>query len=349
MSELRFAGLGETWKTMLIDRRHFISSLEPAGAAELFKASVTNIEMAISSYCNRRCPYCPNKDVDRHSQRHLMADGVFFNIMKYLKSIAYAGEICLHRYNEPLADRDYALARINDVRTFLPDAAIVIYTNGDYLDAEYLRLLREAGVSCINATVHAPPEGSTFATLTARLDERLRKLGLPWRLVEDNPGLRVAELDAGAGMRFSYTAHDFFLRDGAGNVAMLDRGESLKANKQFRRTQACLVLFNELQVEWDGTLLPCCNIHADVPAHRSYRLGRITADNNPFCEWTNENFVAWRRTLLSNELKSAPCTTCDYALLDDTPETRAWVDQNRRRFISKGDREDIPERVVTEL
>lgn len=313
-----------------VDQRHFLSPLAPADARALFKASVVNVEMAISSYCNRRCPYCPNKDVDRRTAHYRMDDGVFLNIMRHLKDIAYSGEICLHRFNEPLADRDYALARIRQVRQFIPAAAIIIYTNGDYLDGEYLRLLGEAGIACIAATVHAPPEGANFTTLAAQLGERVRQLGRNWRLVEDRPGLRVVEIEAGPRMRLFYTARDFF-QIGSDGPEMLDRGQSLDAGKTYRRDQPCLQPFTELQVEWDGTLLPCCNIHTDVAAHQAHFLGRVAAETDLFAEWTNAAYAAWRRTLFSNRLKPSPCTSCDHALLDDTPAMRQWVERTGAR------------------
>jgi molybdenum cofactor biosynthesis enzyme MoaA len=61
---------------------HFRPLLDPAEAETLFKQAVKTIEISISSYCNRRCPYCPNAIVDRISQKHLMSDGLFLNVMR---------------------------------------------------------------------------------------------------------------------------------------------------------------------------------------------------------------------------------------------------------------------------
>ncbi|MBV8634134.1 MAG: radical SAM protein, partial [Burkholderiaceae bacterium] len=130
---------------MQVFKEHFIPNLDPLMAASVFKRSVHNIEMALSSYCNRRCPYCPDSIVDRISKKYYMSDELFINIMTQLRSINYSGVLAFHRYNEPLADKAYALARMSSARTFLPNAVFRIFTNGDYLTADYIRELVAIG------------------------------------------------------------------------------------------------------------------------------------------------------------------------------------------------------------
>ena len=129
-----------------IGQEHFNEIIAPRAAARLFKKSVQLVAFSISSFCNRRCTYCPNSVVDRKSKQNFMSDDLFFNIIKQLAKIDYSGQINITRYNEPFSDKEYALSRITDIRKALPNAPIVIYSNGDYLDRPYLDELAKTGV-----------------------------------------------------------------------------------------------------------------------------------------------------------------------------------------------------------
>jgi radical SAM protein with 4Fe4S-binding SPASM domain len=84
--------------------------------------------------------------------------------------------------------------------------------------------------------------------------------------------------------------------------------------------------FDQLQIEWDGQMLPCCQIQPDAYEKDKYTLGRLTPTSDVFLEWTNANYVQWRKDLFSYEPKRAPCSTCSYGGFPaDTQETRARV------------------------
>jgi hypothetical protein len=83
-----------------------------------------------------------------------MSDELFFGVMLQLQQINYSGLLRLNRYNEPLADREYALSRISTAKKYLPDCTLVIYTNCDYLNKEIVQDLVNAGVSVIEGTAH---------------------------------------------------------------------------------------------------------------------------------------------------------------------------------------------------
>lgn len=316
-----------------IYREHFIDSLDASTAAQLFKASVCNVEISISSFCNRACPYCPNALIDRKSTRNFIDDAVITSILNQLCSIQYEGRIAIHRYNEPLADKDYAIRRIQEIRSFLPAATLAVVTNGDYLTKKFVHELRDSGVSHIIASSHALENDSTPEALLRRQDEGLHRLGLPFTYLQNREEGRYAVVDVGEGMIMQWNAINYYHRNADGVSTMLDRGQSLPFETHYSRTDPCPSPFTELQVEWDGKVLPCCNIHSDLPVHEKYVLGQIDAETNIFLVWTNPNFVAWRKELFSYKLKSSPCTACHYSCMDDTPELRAFVEDFRKRLI----------------
>ena len=106
---------------------------DPARKRDLFKASVSNVEIEVSAFCNRACWFCPNAVVDRRGAKNIMSDETYSQIMSDLESIDYDGTVAFHRYNEPLADRPYILRRIAECARRLPRANPKIFTNGDYL------------------------------------------------------------------------------------------------------------------------------------------------------------------------------------------------------------------------
>lgn len=316
----------------MIHPEHFCADLTSAQAAELFKKSVRSVEISISSYCNRRCPYCPNSKADRISQRNFMSDDLFLSVMRQLCRIDYANEIALNRFNEPLADRDYAMKRIREIRAFLPKAKITVFTNGDYLDASYVRELGAAGVSWVMATMHEPPGGATYAEVVEAQERFIQRIGLPHTVVSDEPEVaRLVYLQTGTAMGFSLWARNFHRRDSDGVLWMQDRGQSMPVDKGMLRTTPCYIPFVQLQIEWDGELLPCCQIQPDVFAKGQYTLGRLTAASDIFLEWTNRNYLQWRNELFSYEAKKAPCATCNYGgMAVETPALREMVADWRR-------------------
>ena len=113
----------------------------------IFKKNVKLIEIGIFSFCNRKCWFCPNSIVDRFSKNVELDEDLFIKILKELQEIDYSNSLYLHRYNEPLYNKDLLLKRIKQAREYLPKSVIKIVSNGDYLTREYLKELEECGVN----------------------------------------------------------------------------------------------------------------------------------------------------------------------------------------------------------
>lgn len=300
---------------------HFVRDLAPDQARTLFKTSVAKIAFAISSYCNRKCTYCPNSVADRKTHKNFMSDALFFSILRQLCQINYRGIIYIHRYNEPLADKDYTLSRIRDIRVFVPNARVQIFTNGDYLDRAYLDELAALGVDEIQATVHAGPGGLTdIESLRKEQDRRTAELALPFEFYyEDN--VRIASAQHPRGLKMYYNAHDFYRGMDQGDTWAYDRGGVIAIPRKYVRRKPCFVQFGEMEIEWDGTLLPCCQVNNDAFPHDDFVLGKLKPEDDMFVTWTNANYVKWRIAMSSEDAKAAPCTTCTYGELSDTDTT----------------------------
>ena len=63
--------------------------------------------------------------------------------------------------------------------------------------------------------------------------------------------------------RASFRDLDFIMRSVNIQSNPSNRGSSLDTNADLRRTQPCLRPFDELQIECDGTLMPCCELRSN--------------------------------------------------------------------------------------
>jgi len=130
------------------------------------------IEIETNTSCNRRCIHCPNSIYDRGliENEQLMPTALFNKIIDELSEIEYDGKISPVFYGEPLLDR-----RIGDlmryVRKKLPEAKILIYTNGDFLTYGKYSELVEAGVDEFLATQHGEDIPAAMKDLYAHFQD----------------------------------------------------------------------------------------------------------------------------------------------------------------------------------
>ena len=112
------------------------------------------VELEVNSMCNRSCDYCPVSVLpDVPPVPKMMPDEVLERALEELVHIGFAGRVSYHFYNEPLARKD--LERIvRRVRTALPDAFQLLYTNGDLLTDERQAALIDAGLDHTLVTRH---------------------------------------------------------------------------------------------------------------------------------------------------------------------------------------------------
>ena len=111
------------------------------------------IEMEINSRCNLRCIYCP---VSINAPIHLpqlMSRTVLDRLLSELERLEFSGRVSYHFYNEPLLHPDLDTV-IAEVKSRLPGARHVLYTNSERLDEKKYWQLRTAGVGLFVVTSH---------------------------------------------------------------------------------------------------------------------------------------------------------------------------------------------------
>jgi hypothetical protein len=308
---------------------HFI--VNPRDARAFFKATVSQINLETSSYCNRSCSFCPNSANNRRSaeaKTNCMSMSLFENIVNDLQSIDYSGTVSLSRYNEPLAD-PMLLERIRFCRAKLPKAFIIVFTNGDFLNRNRIQLLAEAGCSMLRISLYIK-ESEEYAynfiqfnrDMGKEIDRFIKRLGLEYRLHRNIPGSCEATI-------FYEGEMDIFLvgRNYYDSRYRLSRGNCVNgAHAISQRTSPCFSSFYTMDIEYNGTVMPCCNLLSDYPNHQKYIVDTlIDKPGSLFKVYSGSTAVQWRRSLSNFSPKDAPCDKCGLVIVKECAETRAIV------------------------
>ena len=284
---------------------HFrpIDNLE--AAKSLFKHSVNLVEIEAFSYCNRTCWFCPNSFIDRRSTNIYMPEAIHIAILEQLAEIDYDGKISYSRYNEPLADK-IILKRIQQARHFLPQAHLHTNTNGDYLNNAYLHELKAAGLNSLNIQIylanHEHYDHEKMRKTMLKVQERLELTG---KIVKEQQDEWLeAQLDF-EGLTIRQYARNF-------DINGCSRGDTLPIFQNYQRTEPCFSPFEHLYIDYNGKVIPCCNIRSDVEQHQQAIVGDLVKDLSIFKIYAGKSLSQWRKNLVSFSKKGGLCANCRF-------------------------------------
>jgi radical SAM protein with 4Fe4S-binding SPASM domain len=304
---------------VVLSSLHFASRLSVEQKRAAFKASVRQINVETSTQCNRRCSYCSNSLHDRRSANTYMDDAVFERMVTELQSIDYGGLLTFVGYNEPLMHSEDLERRLAFARPRLPNTRITLFSNGDYLDADVLKMLEERGLDELYLTVHAPDydEGSALQ----RMCDLAKKLELKPSIYKFVPGAKL-ELSLTGSKIGILIRHADMQRVGHNHGGAVP-GAGVKVEG---RTAPCGVSLISFNVGYTGNVYPCNVVVADIPQHDHCIMGNLK-DASIFDIYTGDKFIAWRRELLIEGRKGDPCAVCP-SFCDSTPGN--WSDMVRQ-------------------
>jgi radical SAM protein with 4Fe4S-binding SPASM domain len=308
-----------------VKAEHFTRSVPREAAQAIFKSSVTQVEIEVFTYCNRKCWFCPNSYIDRKSKNIYMDEDLYLRILLELGSIDYCGVITYSRYNEPLADR-IILTRLRQARELVPNAILSTHTNGDYLHREYLEELKDSGLNRLRVQTYLGNKTKFSDTrILTRMSRQLNRLGFPYEFTMVSPGVRYMAKVRVRGMEVTVDARNF-------DVIGVDRGQTIALPQTYNRVSPCLVVFQHLYIDYDGSIVPCCNIRSDEPRHKQYVVDKLVDGKTIFEVYANSSLADWRRSLLTYGKKKPPCDTCSYEALPDNADLRATTNAIALRY-----------------
>lgn len=277
-------------------------------ARKLFNKWVETIEIEAFSYCNRNCWFCPNSSIDRKSNNSYLDFETYKSILNDLSSIGFSGQLSFSRYNEPFSDErifDY----ISLARKILPKVRIHSNTNGDYLSFDMLEKATKSGLDSIVAQLYLPKNKNNIENVIKykaifdskfdnKISSQLVKEDIDW--LEWN-----YEYD---GLRFSLRWRDFSLNG-------VNRA-NIPVGQQRSRISPCILPVRSIYIDYNGSIMPCCNLRSDYEQHKQAILGVVSEDISLFDIYGNKKSAAWRKSLSDFSSKEGVCEKCTFDELE---------------------------------
>jgi radical SAM protein with 4Fe4S-binding SPASM domain len=230
------------------------------------------VAIEISSYCNRKCSYCPVSKETEKIPKMFMEMDLFKIIIKQLQDINFSGSIMYHFYNEPLLDERLP-EFISYVDVNLPKCNSRVFTSGDFLTPHLADSLFDAGLHDIVVTDHNLKPGRVEKRIAPILEKYGDKISM--NRLYDRPILN---------------------RGGAVEVAELEKKK--KGN--------CTVVYEELNITYTGDVLLCSSDY-----HRSKVYGNIN-EKNILDIYNNDDYVKARKAIISGVPYYDICVDCNY-------------------------------------
>ena len=295
----------------IVDRRSLEhdAGLDARAKRDLFKRNVDLVELEPHAYCNRTCSFCPNATIDRLTVKTTLDRALYESVLDDLKSISYDRVLRFARYSEPMA-HEHIYEMVALARRRLPAATIDIVTNGDYLNPRALARLREAGLSVLRVSVYMR-RGVSWSVEAAR--DEIARLGRRIQLEpawDASTATTVGASFPTPGLPIVAFSHNF---DETG----YDRGQLIEqlVDKSWVRRSPCFLVFSNFTVDFNGTVMPCCNLRSDHPKHKAFAVGDL-GRSSIFDVYAGAEFTAWRRSLATVGEKADPCRTCRQKALE---------------------------------
>ncbi len=210
------------------------------------------IAIETNARCTRTCWFCPVKYNKRPNE--FMDIKLIENLAQQLKDIDYKGRVEFFMYNEPMLD-DRLLDIILMYRSLLPRACLMVSTNADLVkDYTQFQALYDAGVNQLQVNIYSNVP-------------RWREVG---RMLEKTTAISVNNVYSYiTAKRQEYSLEQKYDKKISPNSPKIGRFElsnrsglipSLPALKEPLK-KMCVRPFRQMQVNWKGEVVLCCNDH----------------------------------------------------------------------------------------
>ena len=182
----------------------------------------------------------------------------FTSLIDQLKEINYSNTISFSRYNEPLAFYDLTKKYVDYIKQNL-DCKIVSNTNGDYLNIENIELFDELTI------MDYAGKGKEW-----------------WKRKVKNLNLNFVDSKSSAEFLYFETISKkniLIFLNFKNNATIEDRGGVIKLNSlKYKnngdlRTRPCFEPKKFLGIDYDGSVMICCNMNSEF--HNDYSIGNI--------------------------------------------------------------------------
>ena len=273
---------------------------------KLFYSSIKRIVFENFNYCNRTCSFCINSIIDRRSNKIALSDSNFNKLINELSINEFSNTIAIGRYSEPLA-MSITFERIRLIRQYLSKSHILINTNGDYLNRRVLKELNDCGLDELKIMVYLPKNESYNKANALKYSlAKISELGLNWELITEDESILYFKIIFKGNLKISVRCENYSNPNHG-----CDRGGSLETLSGSKRNAPCFSPYFEVNIDYNGNVLPCCNMVSDYTPHKIYILGNISKDSL-YQIYFNQPSQWFRDTLKDPNLFQIPCLYCSY-------------------------------------
>jgi len=240
---------------------------------------LTVVEVNPTELCNRTCSFCPRVDPDVYPNQNLhMTRKTLTSVVNDLHAHDYQGRIVFSGMGEPTLNKDI-LNLISIAKGKIKD--IQMYTNGDKIlnDGWYtLEEFIDAGLTSIFIDVYDSKEQHR------QWEEKIHKL-------KTNIPIHLSA-------KYNFPIKIFTNR--AGTV----KTEGIPQNVL---RQPCFLPHTKAFIDWDGSMLLCCNDWARAAG----RFGNV--NDTPFHKmWLSDEMNSVRKKLMRDRINGGdPCNVCN--------------------------------------
>lgn len=233
---------------------------------------IHRVSIEFSSYCNRKCDWCPNKTLHRND--HItMSDELYTDILKQLDENNFGKgfvrrslqRVSFMGYNEPFAEPELLKKRVREAYdTLSKSVKLITNTNGDFVTKENLSNLMLDKVSIMDYD----NKGMEY------WEQKLIDLeALP---INYDPSTEtIAAIHR-------YIGQIVVRCNWSKNRRLENRGGYFKEDDfpQYNwdikpRTEPCVEPEYFITIYCDGSVTPCCHIRPDNPEHQKYIMGNL--------------------------------------------------------------------------
>ncbi len=119
------------------------------------------------------------------------------------------------------------------------------------------------------------------------------------------------------GMRIFAVAQDI-------QQSGVDRGQTVAELQDdgYVRLSPCNFVFNSMSIDFDGSVMPCCNLIGNLDKHRRFIIDTLEPGKSLVDIYFSPAYAAWRRALVRVGPKRNPCVcaTCKHKIIYDPAE-----------------------------
>jgi radical SAM protein with 4Fe4S-binding SPASM domain len=186
----------------------------------------------------------------------------------------------------------------------LPHAKLRTNTNGDFVTLDYIFELRDAGLNELFIQQYlANRELYNHDKLKQIMIKKLEKLGVDFSIISDIKNHRI-EFDLKIpGITVHLRSRNFEF-EGTTRTKIVS-----EFNKDYTRTSPCKQPFNNMYIDYNGTVMVCCNSRSDIAEHENGIMGSIYK-NNLWDIYFSDRYNYWREHLKDESPKKGICKEC---------------------------------------